>query len=329
MQKFLFFIRYVFKIFVAAGIVLFVISFPVFYFCFNLQNPLDKVFFTSSADIILEMWHIESFEGGNLGRKAFLDKVFRLFQTQNLGVFISLKTMSVDEYLINIQSNKPNLISFTAECKGIENILTTLSRPDGVDNQLLDSCRYGFEYICYPYMIGRYALISKNENAKDSLCDEIIENKKSKIYPLGYTQNIDGKKALENNKLKYNLDAKIYDTQYDVYKAFLKGETTTILASQRDVHRLKNRERLGTMENLYYTYLNGYTNLTQYIGVVENKENIDFAKNFAQFLLTKESQKLIASCGMFSPYYKIYQSDYMKEWEDSITYTKLENLFEK
>lgn len=328
MQKFLFFIKVFLKSIIAVCVCLFIFLFPIVYSFADKNNDVNKHFYTNSQDIVLDMWHIEAFEGGSTARSAYLDKVFKLYQKQNQGVFVSLKTMTIDEYNINIKNQMPDIISFTRDCEGVEKYLSTLPYPKDIDKKLLQGCKKDSAYICYPYMIGRYALVSKNENAKDSLCSQIYQQKKIKVFPLGFAQNVLSQKVLQENNLKYNSNAKVYESQYDCYKGFLSGEITTILASQRDVHRLKNRENLGRIENLYYTYLNGFTDLVQYIGVIESSKSVDIAKDFVQFLIKKESQNLISSCGMFSPFYKIYKDDYMKKWEDSISYTKLESLFE-
>ena len=103
MQKFLFIFRYIVKVAVAASVILFVIGFPVIATLFKPRRAYEKLFCEPSADIVLDMWHIESFEGGNSARKTFLNKLFNKFNKQNTGVFISLNVMDVEQYNINIQ----------------------------------------------------------------------------------------------------------------------------------------------------------------------------------------------------------------------------------
>ena len=327
MQKFLFVIKYMFKILISSCVILFVFCFPIVNNIFKPQNTEEELFYTKSEDIVLDMWHIESFEGGNSARKTFLDKIFREFNKQNLGVFISLKVMSLEEYNININVNSPDIISFTKDCKGVEKHLTTLERVNKLSKEQTDSVKYEDTIICYPYMLGRYCLISYSEKAIDNLCGQIIERKNKKIFPLGFAGCVGSEGSLSSNNIKYNSNIKVSTTQYENYNSFLKKEITTMLGTQRDVHRLKNRERNGSIDNLYYTYLDGYTDLVQYIGVTKNCKNIDIAKSFVLFTLSEWVQKEIANIGMFSVNKKIYKQDYMKEWEDSLQSTTLPKLF--
>ena len=273
------------------------------------------------------MWHIETFEGGNSARKTFLDKLFNKFNKQNTGVFISLNVMNKEQYDINIQSSTPDIISFTKDCIGVEKHLTTLPRTEKLSKGFVESVVYDNTIICYPYMLGRYCLISYNDNAANNLCGEIVERKNKKIFPLGFSTDVESVHALASNNISYNSNAKTYNTQYDNYKAFLKKETTTILGSQRDVHRLKSREQNGTIDNLYYTYLDGYTDLVQYVGVTKTCKSVDVAKKFVEYLLSDDAQEMLKSIGMFSVNKKIYNQDYMKEWEDNVKSTKLPKLF--
>ncbi len=327
MQKFLFIFRYIVKVAVATSVILFVIGFPVIATLFKPRGAYEKLFCEPSANIVLDMWHIESFEGGNSARKTFLDKLFNKFNKQNTGVFISLKVMDVEQYNINIQYSTPDIISFTNVCDGVENYLTTLPRTEKLSKAFIESVVYDDTIICYPYMLGRYCLISYNDNAVNNLCGEIVERKNKKIFPLGFSADVGSVQALASNNINYNSNAKIYNTQYDNYKAFLKKETTTILGSQRDVHRLKNREQNGTIDNLYYTYLDGYTDLVQYIGVTKTCKNIDIAKKFADYVLSDDAQDMLSSIGMFSVNKETYSHDYMKEWEDSVKTTRVPKLF--
>lgn len=327
MQKFLFITKYMAKVCLSICVILFIISFPIISAYFKPNEKEKDLFYKEYEEIVLDMWHIESFEGGNLARKTFLDKLSREFNRQNRGVFISLKVMDVEQFSINVNKSTPDIISFTSECKNINQHLVSLPRTNLLSKNYLDSVIYDEDILAYPYMLGRYCLISYTDNAANSLCGEIIERKNKKIFPLGLSSDTQCENVLKNNNLIYNSNAKKYLSQYDNYKGFLKKEVTTILGSQRDVHRLKNREQNGSIENLYYTYLDGYTDLVQYIGVTKNCKNIDVAKKFAEFFLNDFVQTQISKIGMFSVNQKIYTQDYMKEWEDKITVTKIPKLF--
>lgn len=327
MQKFFVFSKTIVRIIVATLVVLFVLFFPIISKVAYPKNQTNELFFTQSSEIVLDMWHIEAFEGGNSARKTFLDKLFKLYNCQNLGVFISLNVMSLEQFKINISKSKPDIISFTKGCQGVEKYLLPLARTKLLSQDILSSVKWDNSIICYPYMLGRYALVSYNENYIEDIKGNIVENKNKQIFPLGYAADVNCLRALSCNNISFSKSAKSYSTQYDVYKAFLKRELRTMIASQRDVHRLKNREQNGSIESLFYNYLDGYTDLVQYIGVTDSCKNIDIAKDFCEFVLQSPSQSLISSCGMFSINQKIYDGGYMAQWEKQIKDTSLESLF--
>ena len=104
MQKFLFITKYISKIIIATSVILFVCSYPIIATYFRPAQKSKELFYSESEDLVLDMWHIESFEGGSLARTTFLDKLFKEYNRQNTGVFISLKVMSVEQYHVNIKS---------------------------------------------------------------------------------------------------------------------------------------------------------------------------------------------------------------------------------
>ncbi len=305
---------------------MFILFFPVIYTRLSSKDIINKIYNKSASTEVLDMWHIEAFEGGNSARKGYLDKLIKTFSKANRGVYISLKVMSLSEYELNIKQNPPDIISFTRDCKDVEKYLTSLPRNKNINKDFLQAISFQDEIICYPYMLGRYAIISYKENPLESILENSIVKKSKTVYPFGFAKNVASESVLKYNNITFD-SVKQSETQYENYTAFLKGEITTMLGSQRDVHRLKAREEKGSINSLYYTYLEGYTDLVQYIGVVENKENMDIALAFADFLISASSQRQLSSCGMFSPYLKIYESGYMKDWEKCVKSTKIPNLF--
>lgn len=318
MQKFFYVLKYICSIVISALIILYILAFPLIIKLTQKSNPLLEIYGTTSSPIVLDMWYIESFEGGISSRKAFLEKSVKAFNKVNKNVYISVTTMTKEQYKLNINDKSPDLISFSD--REIYNTLIDLPKLNRVERYISD-IEYDGDIVCYPYMLGRYAIISKEPITTEIPNDIITYNKKT-IYPFGYSLDVLGHMYIQENGYSLPSNSKTYSTQYEVYNAFLKGDLQAFLGSQRDVHRLKAREQKGSIEECFYKYLGGTTDLVQYIGVTKLSKYIDQAKLFCRFLI-EECDQYIADIGMFSPYTNLYQEQYMLDWENSIKGTKL------
>lgn len=321
MQKFFIRLKVIFSIIASVLVVLYIFAFPIIIPRLKKQNPIDNIYGTHSSPVVLDLWHVETFEGGTTSRKSFLEDCVKSFTRQNSGVYISVTVMTREQYDLNITGSSPDIVSFSDG--NIRSSLVDLARIDRVA-KYVDNLKYDGDIVCYPYMLGRYAIISREEIGGD-LPNEIIKQKKRTIYPFGYSKDVNGHMYLEESGYTLPSNSKVYNTQYELYTAFLKGEVTAMLGSQRDVHRLKSREEKGTIDALHYIYLGGTTDLVQYIGVTKSSKDIDSAKLFCQYLVEKCDEK-VKRCGMFSPFECIYEDSYMQEWEKQIKYTRLGNV---
>ncbi len=319
MQKFFVRLRYILSIVLAGAVTLYIFAFPIVLTFTKKDSPITQIYGSPQDSSVLDLWYVETFEGGNSSRSKYLEKIAKAFTKANKGVYVSITTMTQEQFDINITSNNPDLVSLPYIYKS--DFLIDLPRQKVVDKYMDDILSQG-EIISYPYMLGRYAIVSR-DNITSPLDNQVTTIRKNTIYPFGYSTDVQGYNLLKNTSYTLPSNSKVYDTQYDVYKGFLKGEIKTMLASQRDVHRLKAREQNGTIESLQYTYLDGSTDLVQYIGVTKGSKNKDIAKAFCEFIISLDSQNKIKNIGMFSPFYNIYSQDYMYEWEKSVNYTKI------
>ena len=318
MQKFLLRLRIILSILLSIIVVLYLIGFPFLFHLEKNKNMLNKIYGTSVQTIVLDLWHIEDFEGGNNSMKKYLEKISKAFSGQNKGVYVAIRDMSIQEYVINAENGLPDIISFGKSSQVFDSLigLSNISQIKSIiDDIVIDQ-----EVLAYPYMIGRYVLISRDPFDK-GLPTVVKKNKSKIIYPFGYSKDILGYTFLSELGYAIPRDCKVYDTQYLLYKAFLAGEITCMLGSQRDLHRLKAREERGDIDALHYVYLDGKTDLIQNIGVTKQSKNADVAKAFCQFVMQK--QKDISFYGMFSAVENVYTEGYMYEFEKSIRKTIL------
>ncbi len=325
MQKFLFVLKNLSRPALLVGLVFYILFFPFVLSKTYKSSPTNDIFGTKSADVVMDMWHIEAFEGGTSPRKSLLEKVSMAYNKSNPGVFVAIRTMTLEQYVINVKQNKPDIISFP---RGIvdSGMLIDLPRLKILNEEHTSACQKQGELLCYPYMLGRYVLISKDKISPNNLCGDIAKTKKKMIYPLGISNTSHWQKVLSENNYLYN-NVKQSLTQYDNYKDFIDGNIKVLLGSQRDVHRLKLREEKGKIEALEYVYLDGYTDLVQYIGVCCESNKVDRAKAFCEYLMSYDSQIKINSIGMFSAVYDIYTDGYMNEWENAVNKTTIISPF--
>ena len=273
------------------------------------------------------MYHIETFEGGTASRAKYLEQEGINFNKIHKNCFIVIKTLSPDSLALNIQNkNLPDMFSFGC---GVGNILagflSSLDKNSSIRSDLLPYCYFNDKILSYPYILSGYALIthstlSKQNNIESNLSSS-IQNKK-KIYGLvssnGYTNAL---KTLEQNSIPIKRDNLVMlETQYEAYENFINKKSVSLLGSARDIARCKNRERNGKLDPLYYTYLGGFSDLVQYVGVVDGKDEtkLMYSKLFASYLLSPSSQKNLSNYGLFSINgQKIYENgDFMSDFED-------------
>lgn len=238
---------------------------------------------------ILELWHIETFEGGSVSRSSFLQKQAVAFEKQNKGTYIVIKTMTLEQLQLNLANDQmPNMISFGIGVgDGFVNNLCSLNFTLDVRPDLLTGGSFNGKQLAMPYLLGGYALISKNGF--------------SGTTGTGYHSTTNSLKSAHINKLKLSFYDDINFDSYTAYDKFLKGSFTNLLGTQRDVYRVQNRVNKGLLNNIEYKFLSGYTDLVQYISVFKStQQEQEICTAFIKQLLSKNTQQNIANINLFS-----------------------------
>lgn len=280
--------------------------------------------------IVLDLCHVETFEGGSASRSGFLKRQAEKFNKQNNNFFVSVTTMSLDEFELNIDRGySADLYSFgTGAGSFIQNKLQPLKKQSNIREDLQKNATISGKIYAYPYLLSGYAVISyESLTAQDeTFTAKLTSHKQGKkiingtIFGTGVTNPA---QALVCRDIKLQAeDVTTEDTTYLAYSNFLKKTTKSLVGTARDVARIKNREQNGNISPCKYEYLSGYSDLVQYIGVSNNldKAKSEVATSFATFLLSDSVQKDIANYGLFSATnLKIYESDYMSEFEKALS----------
>ncbi len=310
---------------------LFMIICPIY--IFNVKGyeiNLNEFFnLSNSSKTILTVYHIETFEGGTNSRSKYLERQASLFNKKYPNCFVVVKTLTPDELALNLRKNElPDLYSFGV---GVGSYIAGfLEELEGNSNIRKDLTGYGErqrKLLAYPYILSGYCLIS-HENLISGLESSDISNytlstkynnKEVKGLSIATKSLINPVLALRKNNINYNIvDLVEFNSTYDAYNNFIAKKSVSLIGTARDLARCKNREVNGSLSSCKYTFLGGFSDLVQYIGVVDSGSDAKehYAKLFANFLLTDNAQSTLSRYGLFSVNGKnIYESGYMFEFE--------------
>lgn len=272
---------------------------------------------------ILELWHIETFEGGSVSRSSFLQKEAINFEKNHKGTYIVIQNMSAEQFELNIEAGKtPNIVSFgVGVANKISNNLVELNAGT-VRTDLKDFGKQNSKQLAVPYILGGYALISQS----------ISEEKHSKQVGVGLKGYTNPLKVLSENNMKIdNLYSCDELDSYDTYDKFLKGNFSTLLGTQRDVYRIYNRQQKGLMQDVQFSFLSGYTDLVQYLSVFKSSAIEEkLCKEFVTLMTSEEVQLKLKDYNLFSVRddIKLYNDGIYKDFENALREKlKSENAF--
>lgn len=320
------------KLLFCVSCVLFLIFAPAFIF-----NPAnyrvnlnDYLNLTQKDKIVLNMWHIETFEGGTNSRKTFIENQAKKYNKQNNNCFVSVKTLTEEQLFLNLQNgNTGDIYSFGIGAGYlIQDKLFELPKNNNVRKDLQEYSKIDNNIYAYPFILSGYALITNTTfNSSDNLLD-LLQSKqinKKTIYGVGFANDslINPSQVLIENGIS-NIKKDNYftcSTTYNAYTNFLSKKFISLLGTARDVARLKNREQNGSISPCTYNFLGGYSDLIQYVGVSKNltKEQTQVATDFSKFLTNETCQSSLKNYGLFSvTSQKIYPQDYMSDFEDEL-----------
>ena len=237
---------------------------------------------------VLELWHIETFEGGSLSRAKFLECEAMQFEKKHKGAYIDLQTISLEQLNLNLKAGKtPNMISFGI---GVgEQFLDKLVVLDGagIRDDLLCGAKFNGRQLAVPYVLGGYAMICVGDGPTG----------------VGLNGTTNPLQALQKNGIKVK---KFYDDlnvdSYTAYDRFLRGNYNTLIGTQRDVYRCFNRSQNGLMTgDITYKFLGGYTDLVQYLSVFKGSEiEQKICQEFAMQVISGDAQSELNNYNLFS-----------------------------
>lgn len=294
---------------------------------------------------VLELWNIESFEGGSGSRSAWITSRAAQFEKAHEGLFVHVTTMT-EEQLSEKLDNGENfdMICFSrgTGCS-VQNFLQpyTGSVADIRENFLV-SGQIGGKVYALPLYAGAYCLFARESqlNAGSDLLDTVLTNtyvrkvgkNTFELAPLicGFTASNSPVSALALSGVKGKCDVSENVTQYQAYENFVANKTAvSLLGTQRDLYRLSKREENGKIEKLAFSPLCGYTDLVQYLGLsAACGDKTDCATEFMQYLVQSSSQETLVNVNMFSVLEQtLYTNDRYSACEQGLKDAYVPNVF--
>ena len=268
---------------IAATILVFAVAFTML---FGKSGIADNGLKVSSAEYkgILTMWHVDSFEGGVGSRKQFLLSVSRGFEKLYSGVLVMVVDHTAESVEQAIAEGKlPDIISYGAGVS-VQN-LKPLKSTEAVGGT------YNGETYAYPWARGGYCIIKNPDySAYKNASGKLLVSQGEFTNPL-IAYAFSGKEPIAADNIEIL-------SPMNAYVKFTQGKTERFLATQRDIHRLIARGMDFTSEPL-----DGYNDLYQYVSVVSNDAvKAEYARKFAEYLVSEEIQKQLYKIGLFSCY---------------------------
>lgn len=280
-------VKIVFKLIITISVLFYLFFAPITFLPYlsseNFINKQDETVFR-----VIEIWNIDTFEGGSVSRSRFLEKRVIEFEKLHNGTFFIVKNMTEEQALSNIkEGNLPSIFSYGTDFgKNIEKIVSPL-KVNGVRNDLLKSGKKDGEQLAIPYILGGYSIISRDllneDNKKDTTINVNKIDKKVNEILLNF-----GFKEYVKNDI----------SSFELYDKYVKEKFTTFLGTQRDVYRCLNRQNNGGFAS-NFIFIEGYSDLIQYLSVVKSgDENI--CKELVNFLVSYEIQEKLVNINMFN-----------------------------
>lgn len=271
-------------------------------------NPAYQFLSISRNGVFLELWEIDTFEGGTNSRAKFLEQMAVDYQNTHKGVYIIVRNLTVEQCTTMLeQGNIPDIVSFGT---GAGDMLCAYTQKidikTNITNPLLASGQIAGVQYAVPWCVGGYVQCQMTDSCQ--------------TYGTGGEYNA---QCVVQNVQRYV-------TQYDAYKAFCEGQFDVLIGTQRDYYRLSNKLNLGVISNCQFLYDNNYTDLVQYLSILSQNEQIkEHAQDYIKYILDDATQSKLSNIGMFGVNgQKIYKGTSIEEFENSVLSIKeVQNAF--
>jgi len=290
---------------------------------------------------IIEVWHVDSFEGGSGSRAEFLRSRASEFEKNNKEKYILVRNMTEEQLLTALESGfRPDIFSFSHGLGG--SLVYELAETAGEVNAFEGLKKSGVlsgKQFAVPWCAGGYFVAGNKSYIKDGVeltgrffnYEYIKKGEKLYSSAVGYSPYNNPlmaayafDKELRITGMSLNKEAAY--TQYEAYAKFVGGgESVFLLGTQRDAVRIQNRENSA---GFALQPLNSFSDLVCYAGIQKDTKSYNLCGRFIEFLLSSECQVKLKTINMFSSNLdSLYESGAFCEFERGLKDIKTLNAF--
>jgi hypothetical protein len=297
---------------------------------------------TKAETQIMELWHVDMFEGGSGSRAEYLRQRALEFEKVNKSKFILIKNMTYEQVILSLSEGRsPDMFSFSS---GLAcDILADLRAFEGncqIYENILDSGVIENKLFAVPWCSGGYIIAAINEyitgenhNFASILASSHQKKGNSTLYSFttGYALFNNPMLAVFISNKNTVFNEKSFDqsknlTQYEAYSKFIsKNASVFLLGTQRDAVRLCDRENAADFS---LQAVKGFTDLVCYIGISKNTAANSSCQSFIEYLLGEAAQRKLTQINMFSVNIGgLYNEGIMKDIESALSEAFVLNVF--
>ena len=291
---------------------------------------------------VINLWIVDTFEGGSGSRATWFTKRSAKFETQHKGLFVCVTNLTETQLHDKLQSGQQfDLLCFS---RGVgANILDRLAPMDVDYGAILDnfaqSGRLNNTTYALPIYSGVYCLFARSSQQKGDILTNCLTTtfvrKVGKntltLAPLvcGFAPYNSPLTALSMTGVSGKFTPDYTKSQYTAYEQFVNNKTAvTLLGTQRDLYRLSKRVEMGKMEQLLFAPLSTYTDLVTYIGVNKDTKHLNSCLSYIQYLLSDTVQQTVGDISMFSvTNQNLYSANWYTQCQDVLSSLVVPSLF--
>lgn len=237
---------------------------------------------------VLQIWNIDSFEGGKGSRTSFLQNIAKTFEKKHKGLFVLVTAHTINSAKEALQrGERPDLLSYGTGCDFVADI----ARP--MEKFSYKAATMGGKCYAYPWAVGQYVLISFENNFEDTQPENTVlsSNANALTAVAGVAMGLNGNFILQESTTAYS--------------NFVNKKYKYLLGTQRDIARLMSRNL-----SFYTKPVTEFSNLQQYISITTaDKGRIDSCQAYIELLLAQDTQQKLPQIGMMSLLYNVYTAE--------------------
>lgn len=289
--------------------VIYLVSAPILGGFFALQEQAPR------KDIFVELWHVDTFEGGKNSRGEFLKKVAVELNKKNKNEFVVVKTITEMELFERLAKGElPDMFSFgTGLGEKLSGYLIENNVGTGQREWLDESVKKDGKILATPYAFGGYFLIGNGNKIK--VAEGTVLAPSLALYFQGE----------DLGKIQFSK----YVSTYDAYLNFIE-EGGKLIGTQRDVVRVSQRIENGKMNEVEIKPLGNFTDMVMAIGKTNKvKENESVVcDRYITYLLSENVQSRMHELRMFpARQLPIYSIPHFSQFEKDVDKMRCVNIF--